>query len=113
MVTVSPQFSARTAGTSFRYDWRIMKPKRRKILLDRGDTLGGTVPLLLRDSVIARTGTGGRSRRKDRGQGRGWLWGMLFVILLLAAVIGWIAVPDLARDLGWPTLPELWARLKP
>lgn len=73
----------------------------RKIRLDRGDTLGGTVPLTLRDHVQPDVGFGerrfGRRRRRRAG-----LLSWLLTVLLALAVAGaiWVAVAVL--DAGPP-----------
>ncbi len=89
-----------------------MKQRRRKIRMDRGDTLGGTVPLLLRDSITA-NGTGGRFLHKDRRSGPGWrAWLIFFVVLLIGAFVAWLTLPDLVRNLGLPTANDILDRIQ-
>jgi hypothetical protein len=84
-----------------------MGRRKRKIRMDRGDTLGGTVPLLLRDRVTP-NGTEGRFLRKDRGGGPGW---RTLLVVLLLVVLGtgalWIAYPEEAARLGLPTVSDV------
>ncbi len=88
-----------------------MRQKRHKIRMDRGDTLGGTVSLLLRDSVTP-NGTRGRFLHRDRRDGIGWrFWGILLLVLLLASVTAWFFLPDLATNLGLPTAAEIGSRI--
>ncbi|MDF1747755.1 MAG: hypothetical protein P1V34_02665 [Alphaproteobacteria bacterium] len=89
-----------------------MKPRRRKIRMDRGDTLGGTVPLLLRDSITA-NGTSGRFLHKDRRSGPGWRSWLVFLgILLFGAIIVWFTLPELVSNLGLPTSADIWQRIQ-
>lgn len=89
-----------------------MRPKRRKIKLDRGDTLGGTVPLLLRDSVTA-NGTEGRFLHKDRGDGLSLkALAIGFGVILVLTIAAWVALPDLMENLGIPTLTEVVERIE-
>lgn len=84
-----------------------MAGRKRKIRMNRGDTLGGTVPLLLRDRVTPNS-TEGRFMRKERGGGPGWR--TLLVLLLLVgigALAWWIAYPEVAARLGLPTLSAI------
>ena len=68
--------------------------KQRKIRLERGDTLGGTVPLLLRDRVTAdfKTGSIHRRRAESRFGTRRPSYGLsmwtVFSVLLLIALVG-------------------------
>ncbi|MEQ8603845.1 MAG: hypothetical protein RIB45_11035 [Marivibrio sp.] len=63
------------------------KYSRSKIRLDRGDTLGGTVPLSLRDHVQPDVGFGERRFSRRRRGGSAWLsW--TFTILLALALAG-------------------------
>lgn len=88
-----------------------MRPRRRKIRLDRGDTLGGTVPLLLRDSVTP-NGTEGRFLHRDRGDGPGlglYLTALLALVILATGL--WLGFPEKVALIGLPTAPELWERI--
>lgn len=82
---------------------------RRKIRMEHGDTLGGTVPLLLRDHVEAGYGQKGFGRRRrDRGGGfRVWFWSFLVALVIALAIVFFLAGPD--RVDGW--LTELWDRV--
>lgn len=85
-----------------------MAGRKRKIRMNRGDTLGGTVPLLLRDHVTPNS-TEGRFLRKDRNSGPGWRTLLAILILLLIGLAAsWIAFPETATRLGLPTLSEIW-----
>ena len=110
LVTLPPQLiGMKTARQDvFLFGWSM---KRRKIRMDRGDTLGGTVPLLLRDHVTANS-KDGRFLHKDRRDSRpAWVYG-LFAGLLLVAVIGaWLLLPDLMERLGIPTAQDIWTRI--
>ncbi len=70
---------------------KVRHSLRRKIRLDRGDTLGGTVPLTLRDHVMPDFGHGERrfSRRRRRRGGNLLSWVITVLLALgLAAGIG-------------------------
>jgi hypothetical protein len=88
----------------------FMKPKRRRIQLDRGDTLGGTVPLLMQGDVTA-SALSGRSLRRESREGGGFLRAVRRLLLLIgiAAVLIWVFVPE---DASWedvPSLPDIWS----
>jgi hypothetical protein len=72
-------------GVSYKYS-------RRKIRLDRGDTLGGTVPLSLRNYVQPDVSFGERrfSRRRRRRGGSSLLSWIMTILLALAiaAIVG-------------------------
>ncbi len=68
--------------------------KRHKIRLERGDTLGGTVPLLLRDRVTADFKSGSIHRRRAESRfisrrresrGVGGFGGLLLILLVALA----------------------------
>jgi len=85
-----------------------MSRGRRKIRLDKGDTLGGTVSLLLRDDVSTTSG-GGPTRLNARKPARPFLRMLVFSIVLFVALIGWFALfPDFASAIGIPPLAETW-----
>lgn len=89
-----------------------MRPKRRKIKMDRGDTLGGTVPLLLQGSITANGSAGGLLHR-DRHRGPGlWFYLLLLVLLLIAAVTGWFMLPELVERMGLPTTADVWDQIE-
>lgn len=89
-----------------------MKTKRRKIRLDRGDTLGGTVPLLLRDNVTA-NGTEGRFLHKDRSDGSGLrALAVGIVVMVVLAITAWVALPGLMESLGIPTVDDVLTRIE-
>ena len=58
---------------------------RRKIRLDRGDTLGGTVPLVLKAQLQSRSGQRGFSRKKEKSSV--WSWVIAFFLALIIAVV--------------------------
>ena len=67
--------------------------RSRQIRMDRGDTLGGTTPLIVMDKELGSPFVSGeyrRRRRKDRGGGRGiWQWMLALMLLIaVAAVLG-------------------------
>lgn len=89
-----------------------MRTKRRKIRLDRGDTLGGTVPLLLRDHVTA-NGTEGRFLHKDRSDGPGLkAFAIGGGVMLILAIVAWFALPGLMETLGIPTFGDVLERIE-
>ena len=62
------------------------KYSRGKIRLDRGDTLGGTVPLSLRDHVQPDVGFGERRFSRRRRGGSSWLsWTLTILLALILA----------------------------
>lgn len=87
------------------------KYTKRKIRLDRGDTLGGTVPLSLRNHVQPDVGFGERrfSRRRRGGSSAvSWLLTILLA-LVLAVVIGLAigAIDQPGQGNGGGLLPTL------
>lgn len=86
-----------------------MKPKRRRIQLDRGDTLGGTVPLLMQGDVTP-SALSGRSLRREAREGGGFLRSVfrLLVLIGIAALAIHFFVPE---GVSWddvPTFSDLW-----
>lgn len=81
---------------------------RRKIKLDRGDTLGGTVSLLLRDNVSSTDG-GGPTRLGPRRSSRPILKFMIFTTVLFAALVAIFALfPEAGDALGIPSVADTW-----
>ncbi len=81
-------------GVSYRYS-------RRKIRLDRGDTLGGTVPLSLRNHVQPDVGFGERRFARRRRRGGSGLLSWFLTILLALAIAG--AIGLFLGTVGTPT----------
>lgn len=89
-----------------------MRLKRRKIRMDRGDTLGGTVPLLLQGSITANGSASGLLHR-DRNRGPGIAFYLfLLLVLLILAMTGWFMLPELVERLGLPTTSDVWNQIK-
>lgn len=95
------------------------KYSRRKIRLDRGDTLGGTVPLSLRNHVQPDVGFGERrfgKRRRNGGSGAlSWILTIVLALVLAAGIglaIGAINAPE-AADAGTGLLDRLGVWLAP
>lgn len=71
--------------------------RQRKIRLDRGDTLGGTVPLLMRDRVTAESKPGLIHRRRSdtrfgvkRARGRGGFWKSALSVTVVSLFFGFL-----------------------
>ena len=65
--------------------------RRSRILLDRGDTLGGTAPLILMDQISLSDRRGGFLHRDDRRKTSQTVWVLFWVsaIVLTGAFAAW------------------------
>ncbi len=68
-----------------------MMIRRHRILLDRGDTLGGTAPLILMDQISLSDRRGRFLHRDDRKRTSPTVWAILWVtaIVLTGAFAAW------------------------
>lgn len=82
--------------------------RRIRIKLDKGDTLGGTAPLIMLDQV--RPGSDGRNRFAKRGRDKGGSGKLGLIILAVLVGLGIIAA--LGAWLGVSGLDQIAARLQ-